>query len=202
MIGGTGDYEIIIDSYPILDTTGNDMELPRSSGYTKDAYLFPMQLATGSIKRITIDRSQNDGGTIGDIYIGVYANDKPTAIGARLLFDTVSKPPSTKLEDGVFTYTSDLPELPGYSEVAGKRVQNTFFYIVFRVEEDQPGFKILVRDSDLSKLAALAETGIVSFGVISNFTNDFHQTFDYSVDASLTTLSSMRTPYMNITMII
>jgi len=191
-------YDIIIDSYPILDST-YDLELSGGEWIKSRTFLFPMQIATGKIKRLTIFQSQNLVGTMKNGYIGIYGNDIPTAIGSRLLFDTIST--NAKFSnDGVCTFSDDnMPEIKGvWVDEEGNERQNTFLYVVFFMEQDVAGYKILSRISPtLSNLSTLSTT---TFGLVTNFDRTFHPKFDYDVDKS--ELDKIPFPYMNITMVI
>lgn len=188
-------YDIIIDSYPLLDTT-DDFEL--NSSIENKTILFPIQLATGKIRKISIQSAQH-GGTLRGGYIGVYANELPTAIGAKLIFDTNST--NAIFDDqGICRFDVEgktMPEIEGYwTDSNGVDHQNTFLYILFYMEQEKAGYKILTRKtSDLENIESL---GTTIYGQIKNFNREFHEFFDYVVDTN--NLDQLNVPYINFTM--
>jgi len=190
-------YDIIIDSYPLLDSN-NVMELEQ--GMSSKTLVFPMQIATGKIRKISVLAAQN-GGTLKGGYIAIYANDIPDVIGAKLVFDTNST--NAKFDsNGNCRFDGEgqeMPEIKGFwTDENDVDHQNTFFYMLFYMEQDAAGYKLLSRiTSGLSNLKSLKTT---TFGKVTNFNGEFHEFFDYDVEKDY--LDKINIPYVNVTMMV
>lgn len=189
-------YEIIIDSYPILDSN-TEFELGNKP-LSDLTFVFPMQIANGNIKKIAVSSAQI-AGTLEYGHIGIYANDKPTVIGSKLVFDTISTNASFDDAGNCVFSDDNMPEIKG-SWVDDNDVEhyNIFYYVLFRMHQKSAGYKILSRTTnELENIESLPTT---TFGKVTNFNNEFHDIFDYTVDKSK--LEEFPLPYMNITMIV
>lgn len=205
-------YEIIIDSYPILDSN-TILELRDINAHLQNkVFLFPMQIANGNIKKISISSAQMSG-TLNYGYIGIYANDKPTVIGSKLVFDTISANASFDDAGNCIFSDDNMPEIKGsWVDDNGVEHYNIFYYVIFYMIQKDAGYNILSRITD--NLKNVSQLPTKTFGCVTNFDNTFHDIFDYDVDSSDEIFDYSEEslkhnkdkifflPYMNITMIV
>lgn len=198
----TSNY-IVIDSYHIIESTSQlSLDGARS---TVNLICFPFQFAVGQIKSIMIQQAQG-GASLAGVYMAIYANDVPGLAGARLLWGSMGA--NEFSDSGVLSFydsatgTCSGPQIPGYTEVDGKQVANTFFYIVFAAQgTSDGGYKLLGLKNPTCFELLSSVGGAVSVGKIKNVSinDEFHSTFDYEVD---TDYSSLVVPHIAIEMIV
>lgn len=194
---------IVIDSYHIIEST-NQLSLNGISN-TVDLICFPFQFAVGQIKSIVIQQAQG-GAKLGGVYIAIYANDVPGLAGARLIWGSMGNNEFT--DGGVLSFydpaagTCSGPEILGYTEVDGKQVPNTFFYIVFAAQGmSDGGYKLLGLKNSIGFQLLSNIKGAVNIGKINgvSINDEFHSTFDYTIDTDYT---SLIVPHIAIEMIV
>lgn len=200
------DSVILVDSYNIIDST-NLISLSGSSSTTMDYVCFPIQLSTGQIRNIQIQQAQKSSyGTMTQVNIGIYTNDKPGLVGSRLLWGSAGEYEFNSNGELSFydssTGTCSGPVITGYSTVDEKQVHNTFFYVVLgALGKSDGGYKILGYKNEAGfDLILEANTG-KNIGKIASVPRNekFHETFDYEL---MDDIGSLIIPYIGIAQII